>query len=91
MNTMNATSATAAIMETISINGLVAPVRADSRDCPQICGKRATMPAKMISEMPLPTPRLVICSPIHIKRIVPPVSVTTAVMRKNIPGSKTMP
>ena len=33
------------------------------------------MPAKMMSEMPLPTPRLVICSPIHIRRIVPPVSV----------------
>ncbi len=47
------------------------------------------MPAKMISEMPLPTPRLVICSPIHIKRMVPPVSVITAVMRKNQPGSMT--
>ena len=40
-----------------------------------VAGKRATMPAKMISEMPLPTPRLVICSPIHIRRMVPPVSV----------------
>jgi hypothetical protein len=31
-------------------------------------GKPATMPAKMISEMPLPMPRAVICSPIHISR-----------------------
>ena len=47
------------------------------------------MPAKMMSEMPLPTPRLVICSPIHIRRIVPPVSVMMAEMRKNQPGSMT--
>ncbi len=52
-------------------------------------GKRATMPAKMISEMPLPTPRLVICSPIHISKIVPPVSVITVVKRKKNPGSIT--
>jgi len=49
------------------------------------------MPAKMMSEMPLPTPRLVICSPIHINRTVPPVSVTMVVRRKNMPGSSTMP
>ena len=44
------------------------------------------MPAKMISEMPLPMPRAVICSPSHIRNIVPPVSVMTVVMRKNMPG-----
>ena len=33
------------------------------------------MPAKMISEMPLPMPREVICSPSHIRNMVPPVSV----------------
>ena len=44
------------------------------------------MPAKMISEMPLPTPRAVICSPSHIRNTVPPVSVITVVMRKNRPG-----
>ena len=45
------------------------------------------MPAKMISEMPLPTPRCVICSPSHIRNIVPPTSVITVVMRKNQPDS----
>jgi hypothetical protein len=35
------------------------------------------MPAKMISEMPLPMPREVICSPSHIRNMVPPVSVIT--------------
>ena len=49
------------------------------------------MPAKMISEMPLPMPRAVICSPSHIRNMVPPTSVMTAEMRKNMPGSVTMP
>ena len=44
------------------------------------CGRSATMPAKMISEMPLPMPRAVICSPSHIRNMVPPVSVITVVM-----------
>ena len=34
------------------------------------------MPAKMMKLMPLPMPRSVISSPIHISRIVPAVSVT---------------
>ena len=49
------------------------------------------MPAKMISEMPLPMPRAVICSPSHIRNMVPPTSVITAETRKNMPGSLTMP
>jgi len=46
-------------------------------------GISAMMPAKMISEIPLPTPRAVICSPIHIRNMVPPVNVVTAVRTKN--------
>ena len=49
------------------------------------------MPEKMINEMPLPTPREVICSPSHMRNIVPPTSVTTVVKRKNQPGSVAMP
>ena len=49
-------------------------------------GRPATMPAKMMSEMPLPTPRAVICSPSHIRNMVPPTSVMTVEMRKNQPG-----
>ena len=30
----------------------------------------------MMIEIPLPIPRFVICSPIHISSVVPPVSVT---------------
>ena len=39
-------------------------------------GSPVRIEAKMRIEMPLPIPRFVICSPIHMSRIVPVVSVT---------------
>ena len=65
------------------------PVRPSSSVPASAPGRPATMPEKMISEMPLPTPRAVICSPSHIRKMVPPTSVTTVVDRKNMPGSRT--
>ena len=38
---------------------------------PIAAGIAETIPAKMIREIPLPTPLCVICSPIHINSIVP--------------------
>ena len=38
-------------------------------------GARLTMPAKMMKLMPLPMPRSVISSPIHIRAMAPAVSV----------------
>ena len=67
----------------------MAPVRASSNSPTIALGRPATMPAKMMSEMPLPTPRAVICSPSHIRNMVPPASVITVEMRKNKPGSMT--
>ena len=49
------------------------------------------MPAKMISDEPLPTPREVICSPSQTRNIVPPVKVMTVEMLNSRPGSLTMP
>ena len=49
------------------------------------------IPAKMISEIPLPIPRSVICSPSHMMKQVPAVSVTTPISRKPQPGSITVP
>ena len=49
------------------------------------------MPAKIISDIPLPTPLLVTCSPSHIRNNVPPTRVTTAVILKKNPGSTTTP
>ena len=40
----------------------------------------------MISETPLPMPRLVICSPSHIRNMVPPTRLITAVTRNIMPG-----
>ncbi len=47
------------------------------------------MPDMMISEVPLPTPRAVICSPIHIRNMVPPTSVDDAGEAEEQPGSIT--
>ena len=54
-------------------------------------GRPAAMPAKMMSEMPLPRPRSVICSPSHMRNIVPVTSVTADTMRNVRPGSTTSP
>ncbi len=43
-------------------------------------GKALTMPAKMISEVPLPMPDSVICSPSHMMNTVPVVRVKTVTM-----------
>ena len=48
------------------------PVRPLSNTWAIAFGSSATMPAMMISETPLPMPRLVICSPSHIRNMVPP-------------------
>jgi len=39
-------------------------------------GKPTTMPAKINSDMPLPTPRSVICSPSHMMNALPVVRVS---------------
>ena len=68
-----------------------APVRPCSSVWPIARGKPAAMPAKMISDMPLPSPRSVICSPSHIRNIVPVTSVTAETRRNVMPGSSTRP
>ena len=52
-------------------------------------GSRTTIPAKMISEMPLPMPFSEICSPSHMMSAVPVVSVSMVRSRKGQPGSGT--
>ena len=52
-------------------------------------GISATIPEKIINEIPFPMPRLVICSPSHIKNTVPPVKVIVVDNLKNRPGSVT--
>src|SRR5665213_4272702 len=54
-------------------------------------GMPTTMPAKISSDMPLPTPRSVICSPSHMMNAVPAVSVRTQSGRNSALGMVTMP
>ena len=49
------------------------------------------MPVKMISDMPLPMPRSVICSPSHMMNAVPVVSERIVSRTKPKPGLMTMP
>src|SRR5690242_10907793 len=55
------------------------------QDCTPL-GRRATIEAKIISEMPLPIPRWVISSPIHITSTEPAVKQSTT--RITVPGVK---
>ena len=74
-----------------AVSGCIAPVRTSSSVPAMAFGSPAAMPAKMMIEMPLPRPRSVICSPSHIRNMVPVTSVVTAVMRNMSPGSSTRP
>ena len=53
-------------------------------------GISATMPEKIISEIPFPIPLLVTCSPSHIRKTVPPVKVIVVDNLKKRPGSVTI-
>ena len=46
-------------------------------------GKRLTTEAKMSSDMPLPMPRWLISSPIHMSRAMPAVRVKTTMITRN--------
>ena len=56
---------------------------------PMARGKPAAIPAKMMSEMPLPMPRSVICSPSHMMKAVPAASEIIVMSRNDQPGSAT--
>ena len=69
--------------------GFIDPLLTSSPIPPIALGSPATMPAKMMIEMPLPRPRSVICSPSHIRNMVPVTRETTVVKRNIMPGSIT--
>ena len=46
------------------------------------CGAEVRIDAKISSEMPLPMPRFVISSPMHMSSVVPAVSVTMISTRR---------
>jgi hypothetical protein len=72
---------TDAITSTVAMSsdvGWICPSAVNCQVCARFDGKSATMPAKMISEMPLPMPRSVICSPSHMMKAVPVARVSIA-------------
>ena len=89
-------STTAAVTPTITATiapktkSFSSPVVIKVYDAAMADGRRTTMPAKMISEMPFPMPFSEICSPIHIMRAVPAVSVTIVRRRNPQPGCGTI-
>jgi len=66
-------------------------VRTSSPSCPMAAGMETTMDEKITREMPLPMPRSVICSPSHMMKAVPEVSVIMHISRKLQPGFITAP
>ena len=64
----------------------ISPVDTSLKVFVMATGSLATIPAKMIREIPLPIPRSVICSPSHMMKAVPAVSVMTVMMRNVQPG-----
>ena len=64
----------------------IAPVLPSSNVVTNALGISATIPAKIIKEIPFPIPLWVICSPNHIKKIVPATIVVTVEILKKAPG-----
>jgi hypothetical protein len=91
-NTQKAVTAPIRISRMIANAGFISPERTCSSVPPIAEGRPAMMPERMIIEIPLPMPRSVICSPSHIRNMVPAVSVSTAGSTKlNVPGLMTTP
>ncbi len=89
MSTIAPTTTTANTMKITAVKMLMLPVRMSSIVLKMAAGSPTTIPAKMIREMPLPTPRSVICSPSHMTKAVPVVSVRTVRSRNPHPGDGT--
>ena len=68
-----------------------APVLPNSKVVAKALGISATIPEKIIKDIPFPIPLWVICSPNHIKKTVPATKVMTVVSLKKPPGSITIP
>ena len=66
-----------------------APVLPNSKVEANALGISATIPEKIINEIPLPTPLNVICSPNHIKKVVPATKDMVVVILNDVPGSTT--
>ena len=69
----------------------IAPVLPNSNVVTKAFGISATIPENIIRDIPFPIPLCVICSPSHIRKIVPATIVVTVEILKNKPGLITKP
>ena len=86
MSTTAAVTATISRMMATNTPSWSSPFLSRTKDAEMAEGSRTTMPAKMMSEMPLPMPFSEICSPSHMISAVPAVSVIIVSSRKPQPG-----
>ena len=86
---MNATTAIMNTTRPTISTGVIAPqvpfLALSKRSCTPR-GRPTTMPAKISSDMPLPMPRSVICSPSHMMNALPVVRVSMVIRMKPGPG-----
>jgi len=88
---INATTASMSMTRIRTAKMFNSPVDSSRNVFKMALGNRTTIPAKMISEIPLPMPRSVICSPSHMMNAVPAVRVMTVIIRNDQPGNSTTP
>ena len=84
-------TATTTASSTMAPNGEMTPVRTNCTSCSAEGQTRSRIEKVMSRLIPLPIPRSVICSPSHITKMEPVVSVTTMISRAAKPGLGTAP
>ena len=89
MNTIKATVSIINKKIDIIVEADNAPVLPSSNVEANALGISATIPENIIRDIPLPTPLRVICSPSHIKNVVPATKEIVVVTLKAVPGSST--
>ena len=76
------------MVSTVTATPMPLPVRFSDEKMAE--GTRDTMLTKMMSDMPLPTPRCVMSSPIHMMNAVPATSVNTIMTSVSTPGTSVL-
>ena len=88
IKTIKATVHNKSINIVIIVEADKAPVLPSSNVEPKALGISATMPENIISDIPFPIPLEVICSPSHIKKVVPATREIVKLQERFIPAFK---
>src|SRR3989338_2509329 len=88
---INIMKAPSTIKNKMRANHEYTPVLDKSKICATLDGRDETIPTKMMSEMPLPMPEVVILSPNHINITVPPTRLTQVVYKNMLESEMKAP